>query len=795
MLVSFEEVKEKRPQSCCRTVLTSLEHPVVAWSILAASLLLTLGAWWVSRCMYENRLKDRFSFRVNRVVDAIEKRLLEYEQVLRGGVGLFAASENVSRDEWRTYVANCEIDRYFPGIQGMGVAVPVTPSEKQNHERSIQLEGFDNYQIHPTHQRDFYTSIVYLEPFDWRNQRAFGYDMYSNPVRREAMDRAIQTGEPAMSGMVTLVQETTTDVQRGWLYYLPIFKVNDQLGSKTSNQRSQLERFVYAAFRAKDLMSGILDARDKDVDFEIYDSNSIERSSLMFDSDRVCHLDERRNSALSKNVNLTIRGREWTLHFEARPGLLAASGENHSSLVALGGLTVDVLLFLVIAFIGRQKRMAEQLAESMVKDVKQNADLIKQILSNASEAIVTIDQQGLVKLANKSAHQIFGFQDGQSGFNFETLLTKTTWSDIADQINFSSDGRYKCSSKLQRPNGEQFFCRLNFGVCFSNKQKFYVLIARDVTERMETDRKIEEINRELLQASETAAKVELANGVLHNVGNILNSINVSATVIRKQVGTDSISKLDRLCKLINEHDAGFSDFVQNDKRGKKIPIFLEKIADSLVGEQQGIERELGDLLKNVSHVKEVIASQQSDAKSSAANQLLAPQELMTDAITVNKAVLSEHSIEVIHDGNHNLPEIWSDRNRILQILVNLIKNASDALIENKTPVPSIRASVRTDADYVVFEVTDNGVGMSADVLQKIFEHGFTTKTSGHGFGLHSCMHAAADLGGKLEAYSDGLGCGATFQLVLPVSPAKSDQQNMDQVGDGQLPIDNHEVLV
>ncbi len=725
----------------------------------------------ISNRLYERRTNDRFDFRVSRVVESIEERLLEYEQVLRGGVGLISASENVTRTEWRNYVENCQLTRYFPGIQGMGVSVPVNADEKTSHENAIRAEGFENYQIRPSHERDFYTSIIFLEPFDWRNQRAFGYDMYSDQTRRQAMDRAISSGEPAMSGMVTLVQETETDVQRGCLFYLPVFEKSDKpIGTdQSSNTREDLNCLVYAAFRADDLMAGILDEKDDDVKFEIYDSCNIERDRLLFDSDGICHLDAKGQPDYSSKICLNIRGRDWLLFFESRPGLFESSGKNQSSFVAFGGLTVDFLLFLVIAAIGQQKRKAVEIASAMTKDVRAREELISEIFNNASEAIVTIDESGYIDMANRVAQAMFGLPSAAQKIRFDDYLEEQSWSSLVDKLQLAPDNQYKCTVDAKRGNSESFVCRLNLGTFVANNSRYHILVAQDETNRIESDRKMSEINDELIKATGKAAKVELANGVLHNVGNIVNSINVSTGAIKKQVERMSVSKLDRVCQLISSHENSFVDFVRDDERGKKIPNYLQKVNEALVNEKSKVDEELQDLVKNVQHIKEVITSQQSDAKSGAAMQLLSPCELLDDAVTANKATLANHDVEITKQIAEELPAFYSDKNKILQILVNLIKNANEALVENQSANPLIQTIVRHENDHIVFEVADNGIGISPDKIDQIFQHGFTSKLTGHGFGLHSSAEAASDLGGELSVSSQGLGTGATFKLAIPTS--------------------------
>ncbi len=183
--------------------------------------------------------------------------MLEYEQVLRGGVSLFSATDDVNRTAWANYVKHCRLPRYFPGIQAMGFAVPVPQKQLAAHVAAVRAEGFPDYQVTPQGDREDYTAIVLIEPFDWRNRRAFGYDMYSDATRRKAMDTAASSGFPAISGKITLVQETDEDVQAGVLCYLPVYRTQANLDTP-AQRKTALRGWVYAAFRCDDLMRGTI---------------------------------------------------------------------------------------------------------------------------------------------------------------------------------------------------------------------------------------------------------------------------------------------------------------------------------------------------------------------------------------------------------------------------------------------------------------------------------------------------------------------------------------------------------
>ena len=339
-------------------------------------LVLTASAWHLCNRFILQNAGDRFDSRVEETRGAISARMIEYEQVLRGAVGLFQASSEVSRTEWKSYVENSKLQEFFPGIQGLGIAEFASPSEKDRLIERVRGEGFPEFDISPDGQRAKYSAIIFLEPFDWRNQRAFGYDMYSNPIRREAMDRAIETGEATVSGKVVLVQETDQDKQNGFLMYLPVYDTNAPLDA-TSERVTATRRMVYAVFRVNDLMHGILPSDVPGVDFEIYDDDEVHENKLLYDSNDQVHLTSSESPRFTQTRAITLQGRKWQIYFESQPEFVSFGESLLSPLVAIGGLLVDVLLFLMISSLGRQRQVAEGIAQDMTRTLVTTVDDLK----------------------------------------------------------------------------------------------------------------------------------------------------------------------------------------------------------------------------------------------------------------------------------------------------------------------------------------------------------------------------------------------------------------------------------
>lgn len=359
-------------------VVNIFHNVYTAWVVLAVSLALTIAGYFISSEFAEKRAKDRFEFRVKEISDSIKARMHVYEQVLWGGVALFDSKGFVSRSEFRDYIKTLNIGKHWPGIQGIGFSVPIQPRDKELHIESIRSEGFQDYSIRPEGIRDLYTAIIYLEPFDWRNKRAFGYDMWSNEMRRRAMKRSRDEGVAATSGVITLVQETKNDAQRGFLTYLPVYKKGMPVKT-VEERRHAFLGWVYSPFRAGDLMQGILGSENKDYDFEIYDEKVISNSSLLYDSNETMHQEEPDHDPyFNELVDLTLQGRLWQVYIHTKKEYLTSSETFLPKMIAGFGFVVDGLLFYVIMAIYGIQRRAVQIASEMTNELElQQKELLK----------------------------------------------------------------------------------------------------------------------------------------------------------------------------------------------------------------------------------------------------------------------------------------------------------------------------------------------------------------------------------------------------------------------------------
>ena len=293
---------------------------------------------------------------------------------------------------------------------------------------------------------------------------------------------------------------------------------------------------------------------------------------------------------------------------------------------------------------------------------------------------------------------------------------------------------------------------------------------RDVTARCLAEAELGRVHSQLLDTSRQAGMAEVATSVLHNVGNVLNSVNVSATLVADLVRRSKAPNVAKVHELLIQNRAELGPYLTDDPKGRVIPAYLATLSESLVAEQAAITAELGNLNKNIDHIKSVVAMQQSYAKTSGVVESVSVPDLVEDAIRMNAASLARHDVDVVRECACR-PVISVEKNKVLQILVNLIRNAKHACDDSGRT--DKRIVIRTDIDEknVQISVSDNGVGIPPENLTRIFAHGFTTRKHGHGFGLHSGALAAKELGGALAGRSDGPGHGASFTLTLPLQSA------------------------
>lgn len=360
---------------------------ILPWLVLGVGLALSFVLQNEIRQSTERTRHERFEFRAHELIQNVRTKLDNYKQVLDGTAGLFAASHEVGRNEFHNYVASLKLQDRYPGIQGVGYAQVVPPAEREAFTKRVRREGYQDFRIFPDGDRDLYTSIVYLEPLDWRNRRAFGYDMYTEPIRHDAMAAARDTEQTSISGKVRLLQETGRNPQAGFLMYLPVYR-SGQPHDTVAQRRANLVGWVYAPFRMDDLMSGILGSHFGEaaatLDLEIYDGDDPAPANLMFDSnlggrDLVM--------ALRQVKTIDLFGHHWTLSVTALPNFGTVPGSDQADAVVLASIAGSVLLALVVWLLVNGRERALVMAEGMTEDLRESQSNMQALFENMSSGV------------------------------------------------------------------------------------------------------------------------------------------------------------------------------------------------------------------------------------------------------------------------------------------------------------------------------------------------------------------------------------------------------------------------
>jgi PAS domain S-box-containing protein len=295
-------------------------------------------------------------------------------------------------------------------------------------------------------------------------------------------------------------------------------------------------------------------------------------------------------------------------------------------------------------------------------------------------------------------------------------------------------------------------------------------ISRDITEQKRTQAELENLHKKLVDASRQAGMAEIATNVLHNVGNVLNSVNISTTLIVQNVKQSKVSSLAKVVVLLQEHAHNLGEFITHDSRGKHVPAHLGQLSEHLLAEQETNVRELALLRQNIEHIKEIVAMQQNYSTFGGVKEMVNVVNLVEDSLRINEGALSRHHVEVVREFEA-VPPLNAERHKILQVLVNLLRNAKHACQDSERADKRLTVRVAKGEGRIRISVIDNGVGIPPENLTRIFNYGFTTRKGGHGFGLHSGALAAQEMGGSLTVHSDGIGQGAAFTLELPLPDA------------------------
>jgi PAS domain S-box-containing protein len=498
------------------------------WISFFLILFLTFLLWYEVRSTQIEEANDRFELYNIEIKTSILKRISAYEQVLKGGRGLFVVSDTVTRGEFRTYIKSLEIEKNYPGILGIGYSVVVPYESLSGHESQVRSEGFPEYKVWPEFKRPFYTSIVFIEPFEGRNLRAFGYDMMSEETRRQAMELARDSARITVSNKVILVQETSQDVQAGFLMYLPHYYEGYDL-STAEGRRNALAGFVYSPFRMNDLMEGILSESIRDVNLEIYDENISEEDLMYVSNPEYLSLKKNHEPRFTSDFQLQLNDNDWTIRFSSLPEFDDAVLDERPALILIAGLLTSALILVLVISLSTNNYLFREL---------------NQLIESTGEGIYGIDLKWRCTFINLSASKMLGGKpEDFYNKNMHDLIHNkhedgTPYSieecPISVAIKLRENKRVE-NEVFWRLDGTYIPVEYTASPIMSNNDiKGVVITFSDITERKETFEKLSNSLQE---------KVVLLKEVHHRVKNNLQIISSLLNLQSQYIKEDSAHEI------------------------------------------------------------------------------------------------------------------------------------------------------------------------------------------------------------------------------------------------------------
>jgi PAS domain S-box-containing protein len=742
---------------------SQLRRGCIPYFVLALSLLLTAGATSYVAISAQAKDKLRFQNVVNRTQNSIESRLDTYIALLRAGSGLFAASNQpVSREQFRTFVNSLLLNDYYPGTRGIGFSMRVRADEKEALIASMNQQGWEDFDIKPDSLEREYHSIIYIEPLDRRNKAVIGYNMFTDVVRRAAMERARDNGTPVATPKVTLVQEIDQHKQAGFLIYSPVYR-NRTIPTTIAERREMLLGFVYSPFRADDFMQGIFGTEPQPfLNFEIYDGRNISKENLLHSTYSRATVN---NSLYVPQFRTTkiidVAGQPWSIVFTSSQKFDTISEARFVPYIALVGIAISSVLFGVtrsqINALGAAERAAKELGESEERFRKLTEKV--RVIPWEVDAITC-----QFTYVGPQATDILGYpvSDWYSeNFWGEHLHPEDKdWVVKSCQENSAELDNYELEYRMLAADGREVWLYDIVNVVRGEHgPKLLRGFMIDITERKQAEQEREQL---LEHTQEAHAEAEAANRMKDEFLATLS--HELRTPLNGMMGWTKLL-------LTRQFDEATTTRALEtiDRNTKALLQLIEDILD--------VSRIItGKLRLNLSKVEIAPVIE-------AAIETVQPA-VQAKSINLTFSILPSQIPQLKF-------EVLGDATRLQQIVWNLLSNA--VKFTNQGGKVEVRLSTLSthDTPFAVIEVQDYGAGIAPEFLPYVFDRfrqADSSKTRVHGglgLGLAIVRHLVELHGGTVSASSPGLGYGAIFTVKFPLvnhspSTAPSPELNSTQ---------------
>lgn len=681
-----------------------------AWTIVIIGVIITIFASLAAKKNKETQLQQEFASDCQTIRNSIAERLADHGRILRSGASFFDASTSVSRSEWRIYATRLGLEQQLPGIQGFGFSQFVPREQLSDHIREVRAQGFPDYRVKPDGEREAYSSIIFLEPFSGRNLRAFGFDMFSEPVRRAAMEKARDTDSVVLSGKVVLVQETQSDIQTGVLMYVPVYR-HGMPTTSVAQRRAALFGWVYSPYRMNDLMEGTLKnaaLHDAAVSFDIFDGEGTSPKDLLYRHS--VKNQPLQGVALQFNKQFTIdfNGHLWTLLF-SRNNISYFSHYYRGMWVTLAlGTVVTLLLFLLVYSL------------VLRYEIQRKSEFDYHTLADSGQALIWL--AGTDKLCfyfnkvwldftGRTMEQEYGngWAEGVHPDDFDRCLEIYVTS-------FDKRERFSMDYRLRRHDGEYRWIQDDGCPRYDVDGNFigYIGNCLDITDRKIIETELQAINAELASFTYT---------VSHDLKSPLITIQGYAGMIRNDMEHGKTTHIA-------------ADLARIEEAAAKMTLLLNDLLElSRVGKS----------------MKDPVTLDMNQLAQDVISRL-------TGIIDANKATVTVQP---------NLPMVRGDYHRLVEALQNLLENAIK--YRSETNAPQIHIGCRKHGNETCFFVQDNGKGIDPLQHEQIFGlfNKLETTTQGSGIGLALVKKIIEKHGGRVWVESEGNDNGSTFCFTIP----------------------------